>query len=86
MKSRTWATGLACVALGFVLSNLSPAQLTGQVRTKEAAPVRWEYKVIAPMATTEPAAIEEHLNNHGKNSWELSWAGSGAFVFKRAVH
>jgi hypothetical protein len=59
--------------------------LVGQEKAKRPAIVSWEYKVITPTATTEASGIEEQLNKPGKDGWEFSWAGPGAFIFKRAL-
>jgi hypothetical protein len=82
MKSRTWATCLACAALGFVLSGLRQPQLTGQEKAKESARTKWEYKITKPVVPDLPE-LEKQYNKLGDDGWELIFVAGGEGIFKR---
>ena len=47
---------------------------------------KWQYTIITPLpAIANSNALQDWLNTHGKNGWELVSIKQQYYIFKRAV-
>jgi hypothetical protein len=85
MKLQNCGAWLACMAIGFALSNLPQPQSTAQEKAIDLGRVKWEYKIEQRLESKE-------LNELGQQGWDLvtvtppgSGGQSRVFYLRRSV-